>query len=924
MALWRRAGLPLFLTAAAVLVLGSGCSANGTVSLDAGTPDGGYDTVCGPNLKPYGPTCVPILDDCPDNHVPIPGGGCKRVGVEECSVDGVAGIKGPPDWTCKRIGVVECKTADGGPGIKGPPDWTCKAIGPPTKCLTGWAKGADGWCEPILPKTKCPAGMMEVIGKTTCQPVGDCGTGKWGNIVLTAKTLFVDASYVGKDADGSQIKPFATIGQALKAAPRDAHVVVAEGEYKEDLVLDKALVLEGRCAAKVRVVGQDPKAAAVTVLDTATIRGLGITGPGRGIWLKAARARVEEVEVARCGDTGVEVQGASKDPLRGPELTLRDSLVASNHARGMHISSAAALVERSVVRDTQPRATDKTQGSGIVAHSEQGQPGELVLRDSLVARNHRGGVVAYGGTATIERSVVRDTRAQASENGSGVGIMVRLYKGVPATLQLTDSLVDNNRLVGVGVYSADATIQRSIVRDTQKGLEPTQQFWIGTGIEVYGQTRHTLLVQDALVAGNHYIGLSIFENADATVERSVIRDTLPTNGDWGPGVFSYSPLTLRDSLVANNHALGVHVWGAKAVVERSVVRDTQPRTLDETRGHGITAVPEEGQPASLELRDSLVARNRTIGVGVAGKAVLERSVVQDTQPTASNNGYGKGIQVESQNNLPAELQLTECLVRNNRFIGVAAFNANATIQRSIVRDTQNGLSPATEDHPVCWIGTGIMASHNEQHELLVQDSLVAANHFAGLVIFDTDATVERCVVRDNRPNKDGTWGFGVYDAGMSIPSKLSLADSVVSHNRVAGVVVSSASALVQRCRVEGTLPGKAVVLPAGYTTPVTWEGWGEGLWVSGATESPYTTALDLQDSLIEASARSGLFFYHSRGSIHRTVLRKGVFSVVLDNAQVELGDDNLFVDNTENRVTYEDLAQLAPIPIPPPPSLGNP
>jgi hypothetical protein len=73
---------------------------------DAGAdaqPDGRIGQ-CGPTLKPYGPACVPILDDCPGDQVSIPGGGCKRIGVEECELEGQTGLRGPPDWTCQPIG----------------------------------------------------------------------------------------------------------------------------------------------------------------------------------------------------------------------------------------------------------------------------------------------------------------------------------------------------------------------------------------------------------------------------------------------------------------------------------------------------------------------------------------------------------------------------------------------------------------------------------------------------------------------------------------------------------------------------------------------------------------------------------------------------------------------------------------------------
>ena len=132
--------LAFLMSAILALLVLSGCSDSESTSTDGGT------NKCAKGLKPMGPACVPIFDECKDDEVPMLGGGCKRVGVRECL---------------------------GGWGLAGPPDWKCKPIGPPQKCLKGWAKVKGGWCEPILPKTKCPAGTMEKIGYATCQPIGD-------------------------------------------------------------------------------------------------------------------------------------------------------------------------------------------------------------------------------------------------------------------------------------------------------------------------------------------------------------------------------------------------------------------------------------------------------------------------------------------------------------------------------------------------------------------------------------------------------------------------------------------------------------------------------------------------------------------------------------------------------------------------------
>ena len=97
-----------------LLVVVSGCKDSTPPATDGGPGS------CGPNLRPYKTACVPMLDDCAKDHVPVPGGGCKRIGVDECT------------------------TSEGGPGIKGPPERTCERVGPPRACLPGWAQTQDG------------------------------------------------------------------------------------------------------------------------------------------------------------------------------------------------------------------------------------------------------------------------------------------------------------------------------------------------------------------------------------------------------------------------------------------------------------------------------------------------------------------------------------------------------------------------------------------------------------------------------------------------------------------------------------------------------------------------------------------------------------------------------------------------------------
>jgi hypothetical protein len=94
---------------ALVLLLCAGCG-------ETKQGDDGGAGQCPKGLKAVGRACAPVFDSCKDDEVPLLGGGCKKVGVEECS----GGIKGPPDWKCKPIGV-------------------------PATCTSGWQRHSGGY-----------------------------------------------------------------------------------------------------------------------------------------------------------------------------------------------------------------------------------------------------------------------------------------------------------------------------------------------------------------------------------------------------------------------------------------------------------------------------------------------------------------------------------------------------------------------------------------------------------------------------------------------------------------------------------------------------------------------------------------------------------------------------------------------------------
>ena len=705
----------------ACLVL-AGCS-----DPEQASPDGGTNTKCAKGLKAMGGACVPLFDECAGDEVPVPGGGCKRVGVKECL---------------------------GGWGLAGPPDWKCKPIGPPRKCLKGWEKVRGGWCEPILPKTKCPAGTMEKIGYATCQPIGDCGTGTWGKIKTTAQTIYVDHSFAGGTSDGSKAKPYTTITAALAVAKTGGHVAVAAGTYKETVSISRKVTVEGVCAQKVTIQGVGKyqavdmaKGASGTVLRGVTITGTGIVG----LWVNGVDVTVERAVVRGYEGPGIDVEFGGK-------LTLRHSLVAGNRAAGLRLYSSKATLEWTVVRDTRERASDNGFGMGIHAQVQSGKTegSELTVRDSLFAGNRTAGIDLLSSKAIIERTVVRDTREQVSNQLGGMGIQVRVKSGLtrPSELTARDSLVAGNRAGGIAVLSSKATVERTVVRDTREQVSDKTG---GTGLQAAvqpGQSEASeLTVRQSLVAGNRSIGINLL-SSKATVERTVVRDTREqlSNNEIGAGIQAMvqsaqgkrAELTISDSLVVGNRDVGIALLSSKAALERTVVRDTRERASDSGGGTGIYAQVQSGQsgPSELTVRDSVVARNRLVGfVLLSSRATLERTVVRDTREESSTKVGGSGIHavVQPGQSRPSELTVRDSLVAANRDTGITLVSSKGTVERTVVRETR----PDGNNR----YGDGLVVG--DKAMLKIRDTTVERNTRAGFIFLDAGGSVDRCLIRDN-------------------------------------------------------------------------------------------------------------------------------------------------------------------------------
>jgi hypothetical protein len=179
------------------------------------------------------------------------------------------------------------------------------------------------------------------------------------------------------------------------------------------------------------------------------------------------------VELGACGNDECE-------PLLPMIATIERSLVADNHDVGVVLHAAEAELRSVVIRGT--KASADPLGRGLEARPcttpacDASVPTTLVLDGSLIEQNEDIAVVATGAIVALERTIVRDTRPRA-DGLRGRGVLVQRCAGVegcapvvPASFTAHDLLVERSHEFGIALVGGTASLTRTVVRDTRAQL----------------------------------------------------------------------------------------------------------------------------------------------------------------------------------------------------------------------------------------------------------------------------------------------------------------------------------------------------------------------------------------------------------------------------------------------------------------------
>ncbi len=622
---------------------------------------------------------------------------------------------------------------------------TCEPVGP-TSCAEGFVAAPDGWgCVEVLP------------GQTSCQPIGDCAAPFPADV-----THFVDPRFTQAQLDATH---FATLASALSAAPPGSVIALEAGRYPDDLVVDHAVTLVGRCAEKVFLeeAGTPMRPALVITGGPVVVRRLTITNHFNGALVQA---------------TG--------------SADFQDVVVERNFAEGLRAQGGTLSVERSVIRDTFPDPNGKF-GYGLFG----GAQAHVTATDVEVTRSHESGVVLQDQdtTGALERVVVTETRARG-DGLYGIGVVARagatviisrsllalnveegLYAGskpgsAPTTVTVTDTVVRDSlpRAVGVVLGQSTEYFGRNVMAQGAARIDLTRASirW-SNGASVVSARGATLTLTDSVVTGSH--------------------PSPSGDGTLCAAVLNQGTLTFTNSAAVRCAGAGLQVvgQGASATLTRSLVADITQQGAD-----NVAAGLELVGLATLDLVDSAVTgcegegvftSSSVSGTEPAGAVTLTRSVVGYSSSNADGS-FGRGLDLGS----GGSVTVTESAVVYSRELAVVVREADTQVRfvRSVVRDTMSN-------------GDGLHGRAFNVQEggfLSLEDTLLLRNRDVAVMVAQPGSRAELVgtTIADTLPvEQSGTFGWG---AGVLLGAQAGFADVFITHAAQVGIVVSASEATV--------------------------------------------------------------------------------------------------------------------------------
>lgn len=542
----------------------------------------------------------------------------------------------------------------------------------------------DGGCTAALPTTACPNGTMAVPGDAFCSEPTPCGSGRWGDIPLEPNTHHVDASHAGT-SDGSVDRPWRTVQAAIDAVPPAGMIAVAEGVYDESLVIGgKAVRIWGKCPTLTAVGRPGQTAILVEAQAHGTeIHGLSISG-AFGVANGGSRdVLLEGVWIHDTTSRGV----LSEGQLGEASTIVRRSLIDRASEIGASAFGGTLTIDGSVIRNTQ---LGSGSGRGISVRGGS----VLTVVNSVIENNLDLGILVSGSVAHIERTLVRDTMPVDGLGGGGVTLQPDSTTLVPASGTLDGVVIERNHTYGLLVDGSTASLSRVSVRDI--AAQPSDGS-VGAAVQIQAHdvtgTPADVTIRELLCERSHYAGLSI-TGAHVDASRVLVRDLYPEprTGQFGRGILTFFDPSTQQGVTGTFRGVrieraveaGFFGQGVDLTLSDLAVMQTYARP-DGDIGRGVCFQSESADLGSVAVLERVwIDQNHDAGLLLEGTtATVDHIFIADTLATVAEGKFGDAIQVLSEVGFaPAVANIHNAHVEGSQRAGIAVYGATVSIANS--------------------------------------------------------------------------------------------------------------------------------------------------------------------------------------------------------------------------------------------------
>lgn len=523
---------------------------------------------------------------------------------------------------------------------------------------------------------------------------------------------------------------FKTIQEALNAAEPGDVILIASGDYTENLLITKSVTLQGDGRDFVSIIGDG-------VVPTVVIS-------------KAQNVVISSVTITN-GRNGIEMADSS--------LMLTNVVLKRNNRRGLSAERSVLEIKESEVLETQPDA-EGFQGSGIrvADHSK------VTITNVTVSDNARVGItVSDSSEATITGSKVLGTLPNVS-GAFGWGIEV----AVNSKATIRENTVSGNTAVGIGVSeNSQAVIESNQITDQKPD---------GSGIRGYGiliQLGSKAEIKNNTLTRNTDVAIFATERTEVVIDGNQIADTQPnTFGFRGRGiqVGFLSKGTVTNNTLVNNLNIGIYIF------------DTSEATVENNTITEMKNAPESPYAAGIQFDYKVKGgiNNNTLDNNAAYYGIAVFNCPDEVKVTnnkisngkPSTDGFGsRGIQVQdsqlvtvSGNDirdmgqigirfLSSQGQIAENTVLRTTFIGILVTNSRGTIEK-------NGVISETQLDPNGTNGVGIQVDGGA--DFSITENTITKNR-RGIVVNgqNSRARIDKNVIDSNNIRGSGTGALGI-------------------------------------------------------------------------------------------------------------------------------------------------------------------